>query len=53
MTQHLWNDLERLEKRLLFLGSRVEDAVRCAMTSLLELRADLTVKVIEGDAAID
>lgn len=53
MTQHLRHDLERLEKRLLLLGSRVENAVRDAMTSLIELRADLAKKVILGDAAID
>ena len=53
VTEHLQNDLKRLEKRLLLLGSRVEDAVREATTSLLELRGDLAERVTAGDAAID
>jgi len=53
MTKHLRNDLERLERRLLSLGSRVEEAVRKAITSLLERRPDLAAKVEEGDNEID
>ena len=53
MTKHLRNDLERLEKRLLMLGSRVEEAIRQAIAALLERDAARAEAVIEGDAEID
>ena len=53
MTRHLRTDLERLEKRLLLLGSRVEDAVRESIHAVMECRAELAQQVIAGDEAID
>ncbi len=53
MTKHLRGDLERLEKRLLILGARVEDTVRKSIEALLERRADLAQPVIHGDPTID
>lgn len=53
MSKHLKRDLERLEKRLLFLAGQVEESVRRSITALLERRVDLARKVIAGDAEID
>ncbi len=53
MSKHLQNDLERLEKRLLILGSRVEDGVRRAITALLERDTRLAEELIAADAEID
>lgn len=53
MTKHLRADLDRLEKRLLILGARVEDTVRKSIEALLERRADLAQQVINGDPTID
>jgi phosphate transport system protein len=53
MTKHLRIDLENLEKRLLLLGARVEDAVRKSVLALRKNRRDLAEEVIRGDAEID
>ena len=53
MSRHLRKDLERLEKRLLLLGSQVEKAVRTSIHALLDGRIDKAREVINGDAAID
>ncbi len=53
MTKHLRADLDRLEKRLLILGARVEDTVRKSIEALLERRVDLANQVIHGDPTID
>jgi len=53
MSKHLKHDLERLEKRLLLLGARVEDTVRSSIHALLDRRADIAHKVIGADPEID
>lgn len=53
MPTHLRKDLDELEKRLLRLGGRVEDAVRKSIAAVLERRAALAEQVIAGDLAID
>ena len=53
MSKHLKNDLERLERRLLALGARVEDAVRRSIAALETRRPDLALEVMAGDPEID
>lgn len=53
MSRHLKSDLERLEKRLLLLGSRVEDSVRKAIRALLEGNEGLAQDVIDSDHNFD
>ena len=53
MTKHRRHDLENLEKRLLLLGARVEDAVRKSVLALRKGRKDLAEEVIRGDVEID
>jgi phosphate transport system protein len=53
MSQHLHHDLERLEKRLLYLAAQVEEAVRKAIIALLERKQDLALDVVSGDRLID
>jgi len=53
MARHLRHDLDRLEKRLLLLGARVEDAVRKAISALIERNTDTAQAVIDGDVLID
>jgi len=53
MSKHLQHDLERLERQLLGLGARVEDAVRRSIAALESRRADLALEVMAGDSEID
>ena len=53
MTIHLKTDLERLERHLLALGARVEDAVRKSIVAFETRRADVALTVIAGDPEID
>ncbi len=53
MSNHLKHDLERLERHLLDLGARVEDAVRKSIAALESRRADLALEVMGGDPGID
>lgn len=53
MTKHLKTDLERLERHLLAIGARVEDAVRKSIAALETRRADLALEVMAGDPEID
>ncbi len=53
MTKHLKADLERLERRLLMLGARVEDAVRKSIAALETRRPDLALEVMSGDPEVD
>ncbi|QDU69913.1 phosphate signaling complex protein PhoU [Engelhardtia mirabilis] len=53
MSNHLHADLEKLEKRLLYLAAQVEDSVRKAITALLERKQDLALDVVAGDREID
>jgi len=53
MSKHLKNDLERLERQLLGLGARVEEAVRKSIAALESRRSDLALEVMGGDPQID
>lgn len=53
MTKHLRRDLEGLERRLLLLAGEVEEAVRRAVSALVERRIELAERVLAGDDAID
>ena len=53
MTKHLHTDLQSLERNLLALGAKVEEAVRLSITSLAMRRIDMAEAVIEGDREID
>ena len=53
MSKHLKNDLERLERRILSLGAKVEEAVRRSIAALQTRRTDLALEVMAGDPEID
>ncbi|MFT4542064.1 MAG: phosphate transport system protein [Planctomycetota bacterium] len=53
MSKHLFNDMSKLERRLLDLGARVENAVRKSIRALEARKSDCAKEVIEGDSAID
>ncbi|HPF13059.1 MAG: phosphate signaling complex protein PhoU [Planctomycetes bacterium] len=53
MTKHLHTDLQSLERNLLALGTRVEEAVRRSITALSLRRTDMAEEVIGGDRSID
>lgn len=53
MSKHLRTDLESLERRILDLGARVEQAVRRSIVALASRRSDLALEVIAGDVEID
>ncbi len=53
MTEHLHRDLDALSRRLLTMGSRVEEATNRAMRAFLDRDAKLAREVIDGDAAIN
>ena len=53
MSKHLRQNLESLERQLLYLAGQVEEAVRRSVHALLERRIDLAERVIDGDAEID
>lgn len=53
MSKHLQNEIDRLKKRILSLGTLVEESVYRAIHSLAERDASLARSVIEGDETID
>ena len=53
MSSHLRKNLEQIEQQLLSLATRVEEAVRCSVTALLERRVELAQDVISRDHSID
>ncbi len=53
MRRHLQVELEKLKKRILFLGTMAEESVRKAIKALKTRDLDLAQKVIEGDREID
>lgn len=53
MTIHFRKELDQLKKKILYLGVTVEDLVRDAVKSLVELDADLAREVIKSDQVID
>ncbi len=53
MTKHMVRDFEHLKRKLLGLGSIVEEAINNAILALLDRRHDLGEEVISGDRQID
>jgi len=53
MSKHLQRDLDSLKKRLLEVGSLVEESTNKAIVALTELRRDLAEEVIVFDDEID
>ena len=53
MAKHLARDLEGLQRQILTLAGRVEEAVYNATQALHNRDADLAQEVIAGDAAVD
>ncbi|MCP5021122.1 MAG: phosphate signaling complex protein PhoU [bacterium] len=53
MSKHLHTDLQSLERNLLALGARVEEAVRLSIAALSQKRVDIAEEVIAGDREID
>ena len=50
---HYERELQEIKESILYLGALAEEAIRNAMTSLLERNSDLAHDVIVGDDAID
>ncbi|MBW1678393.1 MAG: phosphate transport system regulatory protein PhoU, partial [Deltaproteobacteria bacterium] len=53
MTIHFERELDRLKKRILSLGARVEERVRMAIKAMESRDRKLAKKVIEADHEID
>ena len=50
---HFENELQMLKKRLLHMGSAVEERVQVAVQALIERRPELSDQVIAGDTEIN
>ena len=53
MTTHLQKEIEKLQKRILFMGAEVEDTVRKSVDALVRRDAKLAQAVIDHDEEID
>ena len=53
MPKHLQNDLERLKKAVLEIGTRVEESLTQAIASLTTRNRSLAERTIDGDQEID
>lgn len=53
MSVHLQKSIRNLKKKILALGTRVEEALRLAVDALEDRDVDLATRVIDGDNAID
>lgn len=53
MAVHLERDLEQLKKKILNLGSKVEDSINKAIQALVDRRPKLAEEVVDLDSAID
>ncbi len=53
MERHFEEDLQTLKRRLLDMGSLVEERVRLAVQSLIERRAELAEQVIAADVEVN
>ena len=53
MTKHLQHDLDALKKKILTMGSLVEEATNKAIASLVHRNPELAEEVMEGDDEID
>ncbi len=53
MSKHLQNDIERLKKETLALGSMVIDSINKAVFALVDRRSEFIKSVIENDAQIN
>jgi len=53
MTKHFQRELEKIKKRILFLGAMVEERVRMAITAIEEFDGEVAKKIIFSDHEID
>jgi len=53
MTKHLQRDLDSLKRKLLTMGSMVEESTNMTITALVDRRADISFEVMQSDDAID
>lgn len=53
MIRHLQTELEKLKRRILTLGTNVEERVRMAIRAVEKVDADLAQKIIKADREID
>jgi len=53
MTTHLHNEIEKLKKRVLYMGAEVEECVRKAVDSLVTRNERTAQEVIEHDESLD
>lgn len=53
MTTHLQREIDKLKKKILFMGAEVEDSVRRAVESLVTKNAALAEEVIASDEEMD
>jgi phosphate transport system protein len=53
MSKHLHNEIEKLKKKILFIGAMVEEALQKAVKAVLTRDENLAAAVIENDEAID
>ncbi len=53
MTTHLHREIEKLKKKILYMGAEVEDCVRKAVESLVTRNPKLAEEVINHDEALD
>ncbi len=53
MTTHLHNEIERLKKRVLYMGAEVEEAVAKAVDALVTRDTHLAQRVIDHDEELD
>lgn len=53
MTTHLQNEIEKLKKKMLFLGAMVEESLQKAVKAALQRDAKLAYDVVTNDVEID
>lgn len=53
MSKHLTREMDRLERKILTLGTMVEESINKAIISLVSRRPQLAEEVINGDELID
>jgi phosphate transport system protein len=53
MTTHLQREIEKLKKRILFMGAEVEECLRKAVDSLIARNTSLAEQVIASDEDVD
>ncbi|MCF7797286.1 MAG: phosphate signaling complex protein PhoU [Lentisphaeria bacterium] len=53
MTRHLRREIEKLKKKILHVGARVEESLQAAMKALSEFDEEMAQAVLDGDREID